>query len=414
MKSFWRSIVLIFMFFYAIFLPSGYAEVSPTEIDNYISMIKSDSPASKQEAAQIVFNSVIFDEGLYKAINEEVLKCYKLNPDDKTYANAMAWLCKALAVSGENKYRATLEEVSENAPNKKLKKYALSSIEILKSSIIERADNPDLPEDLSPEARRYCNMITSDDDGLVTKAASEIFKSDITEEYLYETINTVLLKGYGSGNDDDSHVDAMSWLCKALASSGKEEYRSTLEEVASNAQDKKLRNYARTSLNDILLFEPAPAPNENESIVVVYRNGMYLRWRSVDILLDRSKPVTLKNKSYTYFRTAPGDHVLEAEWPESLNSQSLPLEISLEPGKIYYVKLEPHVDLYRNDQKKDSDNEVLDIVIRDPETSAGMKGVAVAVDEMSGIQSVYSSAFAPPVQRCPSFMYKLKYIDSEI
>jgi hypothetical protein len=50
---------------------------------------------------------------------------------------------------------------------------------------------------------------------------------------------------------DRDHIDAMSWLCKALGSSGMGKYRSTLSTVANNAPHKKLKGHAEKSLNEL-------------------------------------------------------------------------------------------------------------------------------------------------------------------
>lgn len=48
-----------------------------------------------------------------------MLKDYK-NSD----LDALAWLCKALSMSGNSSYKAALEEAATNSGNKKLTKYA--------------------------------------------------------------------------------------------------------------------------------------------------------------------------------------------------------------------------------------------------------------------------------------------------
>jgi hypothetical protein len=41
----------------------------------------------------------------------------------------------------------------------------------------------------------------------------------------------------------------MAWLCKALASSGMSEYKTTLQKVIDTTLNKKLRKYAKQALD---------------------------------------------------------------------------------------------------------------------------------------------------------------------
>jgi hypothetical protein len=44
----------------------------------------------------------------------------------------MAWICKALAVSGDKKYIELIEHVHDNSPSSKLKSYASKALKALK------------------------------------------------------------------------------------------------------------------------------------------------------------------------------------------------------------------------------------------------------------------------------------------
>ncbi|MEN8189522.1 MAG: FlgO family outer membrane protein [Thermodesulfobacteriota bacterium] len=71
----------------------------------------------------------------YQALNkaEQVLLAnYARNPKDRNYNDALAYLCKYLGASRDGRFRETLRTVSSKAPNKKLRKYAKSSLRQLK------------------------------------------------------------------------------------------------------------------------------------------------------------------------------------------------------------------------------------------------------------------------------------------
>ena len=455
-------------------------ETTSAIVNNQIQMIRSEVISQKEEAAKKIFSTHNYDKELFSAINEELLKGYQLNPSDGSYVNAMAWLCKALATSGDSEYRSTLEEISLNAENKKLRNYGKISSEILEKYIIRKAPHPDFPDDLSHETMEYINMINSGDDELIVKAASEIFKSNISDEYLYDNISEVLLKHYKSDKDDGDYIDGVAWLCKALASSGIMKYRATLEEIAANASEGKVRKFAKWSLEEVLLFEPAPTPKDNESIIVVCLWDIILSLQSqlmlqsFEIIVDGESAVELVNKSYSWFRVSPGRHVIDAKWPEDLNAKTVPTLLHVEPGKTYYMMLDPDVTVYMNGKKIDNAGELLkeatihaiigtansyvpgvktaidatardsaasyhaenpksvehqmtenldtgqttsfsksfaDAIIADPGAPAEMKGAVIGASVH--IQRTFSSIFTDPTHKKPALIYRHEYIKSK-
>lgn len=81
-------------------------------------------------------------------------------------------------------------------------------------------------------------------------AAKIVARSSFDSPELFKTIQSLLAKDYNSSTDSE-HVDEMSWLCKALSSSGDQRYAVLLQEVANKADHQKLRKYARQSIEQI-------------------------------------------------------------------------------------------------------------------------------------------------------------------
>lgn len=102
---------------------------SPGEVAG---MLRSSSLGDKEDGAKIVAKLYKSDQKLLDIVNDELLKGYNSNSNDKNYVEAMAWLCNALGASGQAKYASTLEKVSREAPNRKLQKYALKNLRHLK------------------------------------------------------------------------------------------------------------------------------------------------------------------------------------------------------------------------------------------------------------------------------------------
>ncbi|MBU1053111.1 MAG: hypothetical protein KKC46_04680 [Proteobacteria bacterium] len=102
---------------------------SPGDVE---SMLKSSNLKDKEAAAKIVAKLYRNDQRILDIVNEELLRGYNSSSNDRYFVNSMAWLCNALGASGNSKYRSTLETVSNNAPNRKLKKYAKKNLRRLR------------------------------------------------------------------------------------------------------------------------------------------------------------------------------------------------------------------------------------------------------------------------------------------
>ena len=85
-------------------------------------MLRSSNLGDKADGAKIVIKLYKSDSRLLDIVNDELLKGYNSNSNDRNYVEAMAWLCNALGASGQARYASTLEKVSQEAPNKKAAK----------------------------------------------------------------------------------------------------------------------------------------------------------------------------------------------------------------------------------------------------------------------------------------------------
>ena len=65
------------------------------------------------------------------AVNASLLKNYNLGMKNAVYHESVRWLIKALAQSGNTKYRSTLEEVTEKAKSRRIARYAKKHLQKL-------------------------------------------------------------------------------------------------------------------------------------------------------------------------------------------------------------------------------------------------------------------------------------------
>jgi hypothetical protein len=88
----------------------------------YAQMLASGGVSSMQRSGEEIFNQGLTDQELLDVAAEALAQNYAKNTGE-TYVNAMSWLCKALGVSGNGRYRELLTDVSKKAANRKLAKY---------------------------------------------------------------------------------------------------------------------------------------------------------------------------------------------------------------------------------------------------------------------------------------------------
>lgn len=217
------------------------------EAQNYLETMKAGNSYARIDTLKRIERSQITNETLFDYIEKELLAKYQDMPDDKLHIDEMSWLCKALASSGMAKYKTALETVAENAVNPKLQKYALQGVEL-----IDMASKGSAPADASPEVARLMKMLTAGDVKFKRDAAKKAAKSSFGDQRLYDAIESELLKAYEAGDYSRDGVDAMAWMCKALASTGNEKYQDSLSMIADNTPNSKLKKYASQSLARIM------------------------------------------------------------------------------------------------------------------------------------------------------------------
>jgi len=104
--------------------------------------------------------------------------------------------------------------------------------------------------DRMAEVNKFTTMLESDSLKTRIDAAKQITRSGLTDPGLFNIIQEKLLTG-SAHLSNSKHVDEMSWMCKALASSGNMEYLETLTNIGATSTSEKLKHYARKSLGNL-------------------------------------------------------------------------------------------------------------------------------------------------------------------
>lgn len=104
---------------------------------------------------------------------------------------------------------------------------------------------------LPPDANKYIDMLRSKDSARQREAARRIYKKRLKFPELFDAAEVELKRGYLVNLNDSGHIDAMAWMCTLLGASGQVRYRATLETVARETPNTKIRKRALRSMKKL-------------------------------------------------------------------------------------------------------------------------------------------------------------------
>lgn len=121
------------------------------DVSKFVDIIKGNDQFLRRITSETIVQQKLFDLEILDAVNRTLLEEFKI--DFKAthstrikashHIDALAWFCKILGSSGNSGYISTLEYVSKEAANKKIKGYAKRSLEQLKRSDKDKPADPD-------------------------------------------------------------------------------------------------------------------------------------------------------------------------------------------------------------------------------------------------------------------------------
>jgi len=214
--------------------------------------LESTSRSARIDAAKRITQAGLTDGALY----DKVAALLQAGYGEAVEANAvdeMAWLCKALAASGDTRHQPLLEEIATQAPNVKLQKYARQSIDSFaeyqeRIRVLNATSGWNAA--LTAEENRLVGMLGSESPELKRDAAKTIVRDSPVAEAVYDAAASALTGMLATGTLDNLSVDTLAWLCKALGASGNSKYAPALEQVAASG-NKKLAKFANTALQEL-------------------------------------------------------------------------------------------------------------------------------------------------------------------
>jgi len=228
---------------------AGVQAVAPETPEEFIQVFQSGGQLEQEKAAQALEWAGLSSPQVFDLVEAAALKSLP-QATNKVNINYVAYLTKGLAYSGNEKYRASIQKIIDEAPNNKLKKYGQQALSILTA---HAKDNPIIAPQVWPEHphpaldQRLANMLKSDDTELVRLAAKRMHYALHYPPELLAQLNTTIEQNYQKPLEGE-RLDAIAWACRALAGSRTPEYKATIVKVSTNANTRKLRSYAKKYL----------------------------------------------------------------------------------------------------------------------------------------------------------------------
>ena len=214
--------------------------------------LESTSRSARIDAAKQITQAGLTDGALYDRV-AALLQAGYVEAVEANAVDEMAWLCKALAASGDTRHQPLLEEIATQAPSPKLQKYARESIDSFaeyQERIRVLNATTGWNAALSDTENRLVGMLGAENAELRRDAAKTIVRDSPVAEAVYDAAASALTGMLAAGSLDNLSVDTMAWLCKALAASGNSKYAPALEQVAASG-NKKLAKFANTALQEL-------------------------------------------------------------------------------------------------------------------------------------------------------------------
>ncbi|WP_136809476.1 hypothetical protein [Desulfosediminicola flagellatus] len=196
---------------------------------------------------KIIERTTVEDSQIFQVLEDRLLKNQQSPSTHSKHIDEMAWTCKALASSADDRYLKTLQTVANSSQSPKLKKHCTSALNRYGYYKHRRGilSQPQIAG-LSAEASKYIHLISSKNPEMMRSGIRMLMTSGMSDEVVFDKVRDVLLAQYNSSTDS-KYIDSLAWLCKGLASSGNQKYAKDLKTVENNATSVKLQRYARES-----------------------------------------------------------------------------------------------------------------------------------------------------------------------
>lgn len=137
-------------------------------------------------------------------------------------------------------------EVSSPGYETRVKWYTLGEGEY--KNIAIQLEKRSVPHSSSSKYGEYYAMIRSSDPMKVQEGAKALYRHHRDEPEVINMAYKILAVRYNENPKDKYYADGMAYLCNILGVSGQQRFKPLLKKIAKNADNRKLRSYAKKNL----------------------------------------------------------------------------------------------------------------------------------------------------------------------
>lgn len=290
----------VYLFITILFFKSAYAQ---TDVH---SLLLADNLVQLKQAAKMMVSGQQNNKKNADLLAEILWKKYKITALSSNDIDALSWACKALAATGNGRYKSLLEEIYQSNTHKKLRKYAKKSLNqlpagpvkqfqggVVKSPIDEKIDektHESTEQSITKPEVLTNNELESHTAFLIPKASLTLqermlfaiakgewlaIKSIAQQLYsqrspqknsqhksevkLVDALSQFLLEHY-LDELDKQQIDVLAWVCRAIGHSNHGRYTKLMKQVSAKASADKIRNYAA------IAYEASPPSDKSSQI----------------------------------------------------------------------------------------------------------------------------------------------------
>jgi hypothetical protein len=123
---------------------------------------------------------------------------------------------------------------------------------------------------LDPSGQRYVDQLVQGGSVSIRDAAQSIYHSGYRDVETLDVAAEVLLQRYRNASDNTT-IDALAWVCKALANSGNGRYKAVLDNVVATSNNRKMNRHCEKAAKSL---SPGASTYIAGSVNLdAYRNG---------------------------------------------------------------------------------------------------------------------------------------------
>lgn len=228
-----------------------YTQAADMQPQDYIEAFTKLSILQKPEKVEPLEWAGLSDPKIFDLLEKDVLDNYK-TADSSGLIKALNWEVRGLGFSGNEKYIPTLQAVAKDGVHRNLRKYAEQAIADIGNykqwNPLINPNHNNTNVAYPSDKQRYVNMLNSGNYELMRIAAKRIHWEHLYEHDILDVTAKAVEAYYQQANDDLS-IDSVAWMVRAVAGSKDPKYKPLVENVAANAENKKVKKYAKKYLS---------------------------------------------------------------------------------------------------------------------------------------------------------------------